>query len=193
MIPAFLARWPAVEIEARFVAGRTDPKRDDFDLTLRVGAAPPEDAYALHLGRAEIVLCASPAWLADHAGPSTPNQLHAQPTLVYGLDQGPWVFTGPGGVVTVDVRPRLRGDSADLLVAACRAGLGVLRIPEMAITDALRDGTLRRVLPDWTLPGADVWAIYGHRTHGDPTLAAFLDALRGAAWGAPPDTRRAAG
>lgn len=34
------------------------------------------------------------------------------------------------------------------------------------------------MLTAWEMPRAEVWAIYGHRSASDPTLAALLEALR---------------
>lgn len=187
VITSFLTDWPEVRVRGYFMATRADPERDDIDVTLRVGAPPPETSYAVRLGSAGLGLVATPAYLAAHAAPDHPDRLTAHRTLDYGRDAGPWRFDGPEGPVEVRVDPHLRADSAPVVLAACLADGGILRIPWMVAGDRVRAGEVVPVLEDFRIPAADVWAIYGHRTAGDPTLAAFLDALKRTTWGPDPE------
>ena len=50
---------------------------------------------------------------------------------------------------------RFTGDSAAVVVQACLAGLGVLRVPRLAVTALLGRGELVPILPDWQLRRAD--------------------------------------
>lgn len=52
----------------------------------------------------------------------------------------------------------------------------------MAAGPGLAAGTLVRVLPEWAVPPAVVWGIYGHRSDTDPTLAALIGAVRAVPW-----------
>ncbi|MCB9706449.1 MAG: LysR family transcriptional regulator [Myxococcales bacterium] len=179
VIPAFLARWPEVEVDAQFESGRTDPLRADLDLTIRIGAAPPEQGYAARVGEAPMILCAAPRYLETRGAPERPHLLAAHDLLAYGTGPREWSFDGPQGPVAVPAAARLTSNSAPVIVAACVAGLGIARIPAMAVDAARERGEVIEVLPAWRLPAAQVWALYGHRTATDPTLLAFLDALRG--------------
>lgn len=175
----FARQWPEVRIHVSFEPRRTDLVRDDIDLMVRVGSAPPEEHFAVRLGQAAIVLCASP-WYLDTVGePQIPQSLSEHRLLEYGpRASGLWRLKRAGEEAEVGVNVSLVADSARVLVETCAAGHGILRVPAMAVAEELRAGTLRRVLQDWTVPGADVWAVYGHRTSDDPTLAAFIGVLR---------------
>lgn len=181
-LAAMLASWPAVRAEARFVTGRTDLHRDDYDVMIRIGAAPDEDTYAVHLGRAGLALCAAPD-LVGEPGPSEPDELLGFPLLGYGdVAATAWTLVRGDERVTVPVEPRMTSNSAKTMVEAALAGLGVLRAPILAVGEVLRAGALVRVLPEWEVPSADVWAVYGHRSETDPTLAAFIGCLREVVW-----------
>lgn len=91
---------------------------------------------------------------------------------------GDWTFTRERESVTVTPSLRLATDAAAIAVGACHAALGLLHVPELAVHHQLESGSLARVLPDWSLPEADVWAVYGHRTSDDPTLGLLIDELR---------------
>lgn len=182
VLPGFLAQWPEVDVEAQFSTARMDPFEADLDLTIRIGVAPPENAYAVSLGRASQVLCASPDYLMAHPAPAHPDQLAGHELLAYGQGVRSWSFDGPDGAVTVATRFRLHTNSAPIMVAACLAGLGILKVPQLAVAPRLAAGDLCCVLPEWTIAASQVWAVYGHRAATDPTLQAFLDALRAVPW-----------
>lgn len=182
-IAKFLVRWPAVRMVARFDTARTDLLRDDFDLMVRIGAEPDPGHYAVLLGQADLCLCASPSYLAEHPAPSSPDELPAHPLLEYSPRPATqWWLSRAEEARTVEVTPRFTGDSAAVVVHACLSGLGILRVPRLAVATLLAGGELVPILPDWQLRRADVWAVYGHRSDTDPTLGALLDALREVRW-----------
>lgn len=182
-ISSFLADYPEVNIVAQFSTSRTDLHRDDYDLMIRIGAAPPADTYAQLLGQAKLCLCASPAYLASHGAPQHPDQLSGHQLLEY-ANEGPatWWFERDHESYTLPVQTRLTSNLAKLTLRACLDGLGILKVPQLAVTEALAAGELAVVLAPWRMPVAEVWAIYGHRSPTDPTLAALLKALREIPW-----------
>lgn len=186
MAPAlakFLLRWPAVRIEARFDTARSDLLRDDFDLMVRIGAEPDPGYFAVRLGEADVCLCASAAYLSEHGTPASPEDLRMHWLLEYARDPTTqWRLSRGEEARIVEVAPRFTGDSAAVVVRACREGLGILRVPHLAIVDLLETAELVPVLPEWRFRRADIWAIYGHRSDTDPTLAALLDTLREVRW-----------
>lgn len=182
-IAKFLVRWPAVRMVARFDTARTDLLRDDFDLMVRIGAEPDPGHFAVLLGQADLCLCASPSYLAEYGDPPSPDDLPAHALLEYSPRPATqWWLSRAEQARTVEVTTRFTGDSAVVVVHACLAGLGILRVPRLAVAALLESGELVPTLPDWHLRPADVWAVYGHRSDTDPTLAALLDALREVRW-----------
>ncbi len=51
---------------------------------------------------------------------------------------------------------RFRADNGQMLLAAAKAGLGVVLVPRFMVQDTLADGRLEVVLPDYTHEGADL-------------------------------------
>lgn len=183
VLPTFLLSWPQVRVAAHFDTTRSELHRDDYDLMIRIGAAPSGDTYAALLGRAGLCLCAAPSYLQQRGAPEHPEQLAEHDLLTYANEPMPswWLERGHESV-TLAVDARMTSNDAPVVMEACAAGLGIVRIPAMAATAALSDGRVVQVLQQWSLPTADVWAVYGHRSPSDPTLQALLDALRSASW-----------
>ncbi|MEM6295639.1 MAG: LysR family transcriptional regulator [Myxococcota bacterium] len=177
----FVQTWPDVRVLADCESNRTSLLTEDYDLMIRVGAEPPEPHFAVPLGHATNVLCAAPSYLAERGIPASPAHLRNHALLEYGTrTSSQWVFVREGQESAVPVVPRLTSESSRLVVEACLRGAGVLLVPWLAVRDDLHPERLVPVLEAWQLPRRQVWAVYGHRAHDDPTLAALLDELRGA-------------
>lgn len=176
----FLAAWPEVEIEADLTVAASDLLRDDLDLAIRIGERPKGSGYATLLGAVDQVCCAAPSYLERAPGIAAPADLARHAILQYGrrVAHARWRFERAGDEVTVEVAPRLRVDSAAIVLASCRAGLGVTRLPTFYCARDLADGSLVRVCPDWQIADAPVWSLTASRVDKNPTLRAFLDLLR---------------
>lgn len=174
----FAARWPAVRVRVAVDSGRTNLLREDHDLMIRVGT-PPDQHYATQLGTASLVLCASPEYLARHGPLTHPAELGSRPVLEFGRRPSRvWSFTQDATEHEVEVASRITSESPGIVTTACLAGVGILRCPVWAARPHVTSGRLVLVLNDWDIPEAGVWAVYGHRTSGDATLRAFVEALR---------------
>ncbi|MNO01514.1 LysR substrate binding domain protein [compost metagenome] len=49
--------------------------------------------------------------------------------------------------------------------------------PSYLANPRLREGSLEAVLPQWTLPSMDIYALYPSRKHLSPAVRALLDFL----------------
>jgi DNA-binding transcriptional LysR family regulator len=66
---------------------------------------------------------------------------------------GLWKFShATEGAFAAPVQGRLRSNNADVFEAALLAGQGIAVQPEFMVWQALADGTLAEILPDWHLP-----------------------------------------
>jgi DNA-binding transcriptional LysR family regulator len=64
-----------------------------------------------------------------------------------------------------------------LLLAAAIAGLGLAGLPSFITEQALRDGRLERVLPDWRGTSLSLYAAMPTRKHVPARTRAFIDFL----------------
>ena len=165
LLPAFLARWPEVEVELTLIDRMVDLADEGYDLAIRI-AAPgtvSPGLVARSLFRMSYVLVASPAYLAAHAAPATPDELpnHRCIYLGYGPFQDRLDFEreGQGPVVPVRVQGPLTINNSKGILATVEAGLGIGIVPDFTAAESLAAGRLHSLLTDWQLVGP-----YGERT-----------------------------
>jgi len=131
-------------------------------------------------GQVQELLVASPKYL-DRAGrPKTPDDLAQHVTLSISEDEARqrWELHGPGGVVSrVDLQPRVAGFDFPLLQSMVKDGFGITMLPETVCAEAVRNGELEVVLPDWSLPQGICHAVFASRRGLLPAVRVFIDFL----------------
>lgn len=150
LLAEFLSAHPAIEIELHCSDARVDIVAEGFDVALRIADLPDSSLRARRLCSIAAHLVAAPSYLARHGTPMHPGELGEHRLLGYTNVTGPWRFRGPDGAeVSVKAEGPLAANSGDALVPALVAGLGIARLPEFILGDALRSGAVVPILAEW--------------------------------------------
>ncbi len=180
VVAAFANRHPDVRVEL-FVSDRVqDLVAEGIDVAIRVGWMRESTSKVTRLSDFAQGVLAAPAYLARHGRPETPEDLAQHRWIALTLLPSPltWTFTKGARTLTVRMNPSLRTDSAvalrSLLVNG--AGLSVCSLPH--VESEVRNASLVRLLPDWTLPGGVVHAVFPPGAQVAPAARAFVDLLR---------------
>lgn len=182
VVPAYSARYPAVELDLVEDGQLTDIVEQDFDAGIRLGEALPADMVAIRIGPdLRFLAVASPAYLAVNPAPHTPQELAAHRCIRQRLPGGKryrWEFASEGKTVAVDVPGALTMNHSRLMVEAAEAGLGIAYVPELSAQDALSAGRLVTVLEAWcpSIPG--LFLYFPANRHIPASLRAFIDIIR---------------
>ncbi len=158
----FLRQHPRIELELVLSDQRADLVKDGFDMAIRIGHLADSSLVARRIAPARLLAAAAPTYLRTHGTPTHPQQLESHSGMVYTLTAHPgqWTFTRGSETVTVHMRGPLRADNGDVLTGAAARGLGITVQPTFIIGDAVRRGELQRILPDWTLEDAAIYAVF---------------------------------
>ena len=179
LLASYRAAHPQVELDLSLSDRLVDMVEEGYDLALRITRAPHPSLIARQLGQAQIRMCASPAYLAQHGHPTTPEDLSTHDCLGYSYWSGGdhWTLRGPRGEASVAVSGSLRVNNGDVLREAAIAGLGIVLQPDFLVEQALADGRLVPVLPGWEAPPIGIYAVYASRSHLAPKVRSFIDHL----------------
>ncbi|CAM4126815.1 LysR family transcriptional regulator [Bordetella tumbae] len=180
LLPEFLDTWPSVSVQVLATNRRVDLIREGVDLALRVRTRLDTDAELVvkHLGEDSSTMVASPAYLERNGTPETPQDLSAHATLSFNDPQTDvrWRLRNAANEeVEVSVQPRLCCNDFIVLTEAAVRGRGIALLPSVAIYDALRQGQLVQVLPEWRAPTGIVHCIYPSRRGMSPAVRALLN------------------
>jgi len=132
------------------------------DVAIRIGRLPDSSLIARMIAPLDVVLVASPEYLARRGTPSHPRELTSHDFLLYALAQNPRRLTLYRAkrryAVTVD--GPLISNNGGAHRAAAIAGLGIAHLPDIYVHGELAAGTLVPLLTDYTGRRTAVHAVY---------------------------------
>ncbi|HED1540632.1 TPA: LysR family transcriptional regulator [Kluyvera cryocrescens] len=180
VIPAFLARYPALRIEVDINNHPVSLVGERIDLAIRITNEPEPGAIARTLGTCRSVLCASPDYLNTAGTPTTLEDLAQHNCLHYSrFSAQSWSFRDRDtGVMSVAVGGNFSAGISSLLCDMAAAGVGLAMVPEIEARSALEKGQLVRVLPHLEPQPLGIYGLYQSRDHQHAALSLFLDALK---------------
>lgn len=182
IVARFVRRHPQVEVQLQLSVNPPLLADDLFDICIRFGEPPDSRVVARRIARNRRLLCAAPAYLAQHGEPRAPSELvaHNCISIRQGDEQpGVWRLTGGRGSLrrteTVKVHGNLVTNDGEVAVHWALDGHGILMRAEWDIAGHLRSGCLVPVLPQFDTPDADVFAVYPQRHQRSARVRAFVD------------------
>jgi DNA-binding transcriptional LysR family regulator len=152
-LPAFLAAYPDIQLELALDDRRIDLIAEGFDEALRVSSMPDSSLSARVLAPIKTYVVASPRYWDARGRPTHPADLALHACFRYTNlpTAGVWRFIGAdGGDAKVTVDGPLCVNNGAVELPSLIAGLGVARLPDFIIAQAVASGALEAVLPDWT-------------------------------------------
>lgn len=180
VIPAFLARYPALRIEVDINNQPVSLVGERIDLAIRITNSPEPGVIARALGECRSVLCASPGYLARAGQPETLDDLTQHNCLHYSRFSGQsWTFRDPEkGTVAVAVNGNFSAGISSLLCDMAMADVGLALVPEIEARVGLQSGQLVSVLPQLEPQPLGIYGLYQSRDHQHAALGLFLDAIK---------------
>jgi LysR family transcriptional regulator for bpeEF and oprC len=183
-LPEFFALYPGIRLELGCSDRVVDAVEEGVDCFVRVGPPPAMGLVAQPVGVIDLLYCASPAYLAARGVPTHPDDLVAHDVVGYFASR--YRQAGPRGVEIVeadhlssrhgqgatwnfnrgDTRLELGLDGpfavndSEAYLEAGLAGLGVIQMTTFMAEDALREGRLVRLLPEWRPDPLPLYVMY---------------------------------
>jgi DNA-binding transcriptional LysR family regulator len=176
----FVRRFPDVEVQLHLSDRPINLVEQGFDLQIRFGELPDARLTARLLAHNRRMLCASPNYLRRAGAPASPRDLARHACLfIRESDEtfGTWHLRSGARTETVKVRGPLASNDGECVLGWALDGHGILMRSLWEAAPILRSGKLRPVLSDWSLPPADIYAVFPTRSHLSAKTRALVDFL----------------
>lgn len=182
MLADFLAATPRVTVHLDATNRVVDMIGEGIDVAIRVRPPPLKDSDLVMkvLGERSWCVLASPELLQHYGVPEVPADLARMPSLDFGppVAEHVWQLDGPDGqAATIRHVPRFVTDDMMALRQAALAGVGVVQLPVMMVTEELKRGSLVRVVPSWHPRSGLIHAVFPSRRGLLPSVRALIDFL----------------
>jgi len=179
LVPAlsdYLKEYREVEIELTLNDRVVDLVEEGFDVAFRFGNLPDSGLVARPLRTLSRVVCASPAYLAEHGTPRSAIELATHNCLAFQYIQPEraWRFDEPKSQ-TVTVSGQLTVNNGPALLMAALNGVGIVMLPEFLVANDVEAGRLVRLFPEQNFSRAPLQLVYLPDRHMTPKLKSFVD------------------
>lgn len=178
---AFLNRYPALSVEWLLHDRMPDFTAEGIDCAVRVGAVDEPGLVAIRLADLPRIVVAAPSVLGGHPIPQDPEDLAGLPWLAlqtFYREEVVLRHLEQGTVRRLAIRPRLSTDHLYALCNAALAGLGVGIASTWAVADALADGRLVHLAPQWSAASLPISLVHPPGRLQPARLRAFIDLMR---------------
>ncbi|NWB96679.1 LysR family transcriptional regulator [Pseudomonas gingeri] len=181
VISSFLSAHPLVQLEVLMVNRRVDLVTEGIDVALRVREQGDEDPLLVtrRLRQAQTFMLATPAFLEQYPINSLEDLRNAP--ILGALEADRLVhlslINAGGEKRELTFEARLGVDDFVVRKACVLAGLGFSVLPMLYCEEELANGTFVQILPEWSLPGGWLQAVYPHRRGVLPAVRAWIDHL----------------
>jgi len=182
LIPAFLERYPDVELDFSLTDGIIDLLEERADIAIRSGALPDSSLKARKLIESHRMVVASPDYIAKHGLPHHPDDLvnHNCLRFNFPLPLNEWAFRSPetGERLKRTISGNFMCDNGPTMRRMCLSGLGLARLGRFHIQADIKAGNLVEVLSDWTPQDEQlIHAMFAGHEHLATRIRAFIDFL----------------
>ena len=177
MVIDFLAAYPDVNVRLVLADHVINMLEHHVDAAIRIGTLPDSNLVATRVGEIQWCTCASPDYLSRHGTPSQPSDLHRHACVAFeGLLQSRhWVFGQGSACETITINPRFAANTAEAVIEAGLAGIGIVRVTSYQAATAIGAGRLVSVLSDARPPPLPVHLVHTGQTMIPLKLRAFLE------------------
>lgn len=178
-LPGFLLRYPALTVHFSLSDALVNLIEDNFDVAVRMGRLQDSSLRSRKLCDLQRIVVASPAYLAEHGVPVTPNGLSRHKCLMWdrprdALNQ--WPFLINGTLEKLPVQGTFRSSNGSTLFQLCVAGMGIMRLAEHLALPAIRSGKLVALLTDYqAADDTAIHVVYLPERQLVPRVRAFVD------------------
>lgn len=176
LLPAFLAHHPGLRIDLSLSDQFVNLLAERFDVALRVGPLVDSTLVRSRIGAYQSMVVASPSYVARAGLPETPRDLSRHNCIRYAnvTAAREWRFRGRRGEASIPVIGNLEVNHGGAMRAAAVAGLGIAKLPDFMVGDALRGGELVRLLEEYELPPTGIHIVYPSGATALPKLEVFV-------------------
>jgi DNA-binding transcriptional LysR family regulator len=158
ILPDFLTQYPDVTIDLHLSDNYVDLVGEGYDAAIRIASLPDSSLVTKILAPVSRYLVAAPNYLSKYGRPSHPLRLSEHRCIAYiSTAAETWHFSNSAGE-NATVRPLgpFRVNNGDAMLPTLIAGIGIGILPGFILREALTDGRLEIVLPEWKSSGGSV-------------------------------------
>lgn len=174
----FVRDYPEIDLTVDFDDRTVDLESENYDLAIRITSGGLDGLNAQRLASTRHGLYASPGYLGRAGIPEIPADLKGHTLLNYGAGRrAVWEFEFKGRKSKVEFKPGLGSNAGAFLVDAALDDLGIIRMPDFVVAEALSANALVQLLPDAVFQEYGVFLVSSSKRRINKRMRVFMTSL----------------
>jgi DNA-binding transcriptional LysR family regulator len=157
----FGSQYPELTVDLELNSRLVNLLEDGIDFAIRYGELNDSNLIARKLINRHMMAVASEKYLQKHDTPKHPVHLKHHSCIVSNNDS--WKFNIDGDNVVVKVKGRWRSNNTNVLLEACKKGMGVAYLPKSTFKEAIEREQLVPILEPFWGQGTSSWIVYQNK------------------------------
>jgi DNA-binding transcriptional LysR family regulator len=179
LLDEFCREYPGIQPDVQLDDGISNWVLDRADIGFRIGTSPDEGVIGRKLFVIQLIVCASPAYLARRGVPMTLDDLATHRCSIFRHPAtgkvAPWYLTVNGEIEHRHVAPSFSTNDTELELHAVLAGQAIGQLANFSAAQHIRAGRLVPVLLPHMSDHIGLHIYYGSRAAQPRRVRAFLD------------------
>lgn len=186
-LPEFLKRHPEVDIDLQLSDQNQDLISEGLDVTFRIGNLNDSGLIARHIGTTHRATVATPAYLAQHGQPQSPEELSGHNCLLFNLlnSQNLWVYEKDARRHEVRIKGNAQSNNSEAIREMVLGGMGIALSPVWLFSEDLKAGRVTAILQDYRATSLPIHAVSPANRRQSARVIAFVDYISQALATAP--------
>lgn len=163
LLGEYKALHPQLDIELELSDNPNWSKHHKWDIIIYIGELNDSSLKMITLAPNQRFICASPEYIEKMGSPETPNELKKHRCIALrenNEDVTLWQFEDENGRSDIiRITPTLASNEGRVIKDWAISGLGVIMRSEWDIQPQINSGELVRLLPNYSLPNANIVAL----------------------------------
>ncbi|HIG0328269.1 TPA: LysR family transcriptional regulator [Legionella pneumophila] len=173
-LPEFMDFNPKLQIKIELAERFPDLAQESVDVLFGVSMEGPAELVRKRVSTTRYVLCASPDYLAKNGTPKIPSDLVKHRYITHSMRNPDNLVTFKGNE-QIYVEPVLWLNDSRALCECAMLGMGIIKLHEYIVAEALQDGRLIEILPEFQEPHLSVYLYYQASRYLQPKIRKFID------------------
>lgn len=177
IIGEFTGQYPQLSIYSELTNRKVDMIAEGIDLAFRIGLGDDDSLVARRITSTRLILVASPGYLDLHGEPVEPEELQHHKILSTKAAMAPsrWILTNGDDSYEFIPEGQLASNNITFLREAANQDAGIVLLPELLVEQAIQQGRLQRVLPQWQAKDPGIYVMYPDRRFLPVKVRLLLD------------------
>lgn len=173
-LETFMQNHPLLTIKLDLSERFPDFDKENIDIAFGISMEGPSELVRRQVASTRYVLCASPSYIKKNGAPKTPKELSKHRYITHMMRQPDDMITLVGNH-PIFLQPVLWLNDTHAMCEAAILGLGIVRLHDYVVNDALAKGALLEMLPEFHQETVPIYLYYQKSRFLQPKIRKCID------------------